>query len=83
MLFLAKAPLSLFRTSILLDLTSGLCEVQNLRQPKNFEFGRAGEIAWRFRRSRPCEPYKPCYIRFPYEVWETCVRRVFGLLINS
>ena len=29
-----------------LDLTSGLCEVQNLRQPTNFEFGRGTNFAW-------------------------------------
>jgi len=25
------------------------------------KFGRAGENAWRFRRSRPCEPLNSCY----------------------
>jgi len=29
-----------------LSLTLGLCEVQNLRQPTNFEFGRGTNFAW-------------------------------------
>lgn len=29
-----------------MQLTSGLCEVQNLRHPTNFEFGRGTNFAW-------------------------------------
>src|SRR3990167_6296951 len=54
--------------------TSGFNEVY-FSERRNFEathkiptsknkFGRAGENAWRFRRSRPCEPLNSCSIRF-------------------
>jgi len=56
-----------------LQLTSGLSEA----------FGRAGEISWKFRRSRPCEPLNPCYTLFPYKVWENFVPKSFCVADNS
>jgi len=70
-----------------LRITSGLCEVQNLRQPTNFEFGRGTNFAWQNSEAVVPNRISPVKYVFRYErsgVLETCVRRVkFPFPINS